>query len=68
MKYYNVIILILIILLVAVSTTGCKTIKTEHYIKIDHNININISKPVFVNVEHKHYYDDNKTKKRTTRD
>ena len=50
MKYYNVIVLILIILLVAVCTTGCSTFKTEHLIKIEHNITISL-KPTVIDIK-----------------
>jgi len=67
MKYYNVIVLILIILIIAVCTTGCGPlrIKTQHHITLDHNITINMTNPVIVNINHKHYhYDSNKTRQK----
>ena len=51
MKYYNVLVLILFILIMAVCTSSCTPIKTKHYITIDHNINIKIdvNKPININ-------------------
>jgi hypothetical protein len=62
MKYYNVLVLILFILIMAVCTSSCTPIKTKHYITIDHNINIKIDVNKPINITHNHHYDNNGTK------
>ena len=42
-------------------SAGC-SLRTEHHIKVDHNIKITLDKPVTLMVIHKHYYDKNETR------